>query len=61
MMPHLIESPEEWTCGHVATAVCADCYKILVQRANELQAECDRLMDLVQQYEIRFSRLVNGA
>jgi hypothetical protein len=29
----------EWTCGHHASAMCAECYRILAQRANELAEE----------------------
>ena len=30
---------EEWTCGHVAGAMCAECYHNLAQRAHELTVE----------------------
>lgn len=30
---------EEWTCGHVASAMCAECYRLLAARANELAEE----------------------
>ena len=29
----------EWTCGHASGAVCAECYRILASRANELARE----------------------
>ena len=35
----------EWSCGHVAGAVCAECYRQLAQRANELAEENQRLRD----------------
>jgi len=35
----------EWSCGHVAGAVCSECYCDLVRRANELAAEVLRLRD----------------
>jgi hypothetical protein len=37
----------EWTCGHVAGAVCAECHRILIQRANELAEENLRLRERV--------------
>jgi hypothetical protein len=37
----------EWTCGHIAGAVCAECHRILAQRANELAVENIRLRDRV--------------
>jgi transcription elongation factor Elf1 len=37
----------DWTCGHTAGAVCAECYRLLAVKATELQAEVDRLHDLV--------------
>lgn len=52
---------EEWTCGHIATSTCAECQKILTQKLNELQAEVDRLLDLVCQHERRLSMSVAGA
>lgn len=30
---------EPWTCGHVAGAMCAECYRLLAQRAHELAEE----------------------
>jgi len=35
----------EWTCGHVAGAVCAECYRLLAQKAHELAEENQRLRD----------------
>ena len=35
----------EWTCGHVAGAVCAECHRSLCVTMNYLAAECDRLTD----------------
>lgn len=37
--------PAEWTCGHVAGAACAECYRILAWKAHQLQEEVDRLRD----------------
>lgn len=37
----------EWTCGHVGGAVCAECFRQLARKATELQAEVDRLHDLI--------------
>jgi len=37
--------PDEWTCGHVAGAMCAECYRLLAQRANALAEENERLRD----------------
>jgi hypothetical protein len=28
--------PQEWTCGHVAGAMCAECYRQLAAKAHEL-------------------------
>jgi len=33
----------EWTCGHVAGAVCAECFQELARRANQLAEENMRL------------------
>ena len=33
----------EWTCGHVGAAVCAECHRLLIVKANELQAKVDEL------------------
>lgn len=38
-------SEAEWTCGHVAGAVCAECYRILAAKANELAEENIRLRE----------------
>jgi len=35
----------QWTCGHVAGAVCAECYRLLAQKAHELAEENQRLRD----------------
>ena len=35
----------EWTCGHVAGTVCAECYRILAARAHEMQELIWRLRD----------------
>jgi len=37
---------EEWTCGHVAGAMCQECYRLLAQRAHELAEENLRLKTL---------------
>jgi hypothetical protein len=34
----------EWTCGHAGGAVCAECHRQLILRANELAAENLRLL-----------------
>jgi len=33
----------EWTCGHVAGAVCAQCYRELANAAHQLAEENERL------------------
>jgi len=35
----------QWTCGHVAGAMCAECYRLLAQKAHELAEENSRLRD----------------
>jgi len=35
----------EWTCGHVAGAVCGECYRLLAQRANQLAQEHMQALD----------------
>jgi hypothetical protein len=55
MNVELDEIHEQWSCGHIATSVCAECQKILIQKLNSLTAEVDRLEDLVAQYEIIIS------
>lgn len=30
---------DEWTCGHVAGSVCAECHRQLIVKANALAAE----------------------
>lgn len=29
----------EWTCGHVGSAMCAECYRILASKAHDLAEE----------------------
>jgi DNA-binding transcriptional regulator PaaX len=43
----------EWTCGHVAGAMCAECYRILAERAHELAEENQRLRDNIAQDQQR--------
>lgn len=38
----------EWSCGHTGGAVCAECYRILARKANELAAENLRLRDSLE-------------
>lgn len=38
----------EWTCGHVGGAVCAECYRLLLARANELAAENERMRESLE-------------
>jgi hypothetical protein len=35
-----------WTCGHNASAVCAECHRLLILRANELAEQNLELRDL---------------
>jgi len=39
----------EWTCGHRGGAVCAECHRLLVAKANELQAQVDMLRETVEE------------
>lgn len=34
---------EQWICGHIATAMCAECHGELVRKANELASQRARL------------------
>ncbi len=47
----------QWTCGHVAGAMCAECYRELARRAHELSEENDRLRERLQEITgVRFVR-----
>lgn len=46
----------EWTCGHTGGAHCAECYRLLARQAYELQAEVDRLKELVNDLGIQLRR-----
>jgi|SRR5262245_9959494 len=35
----------EWTCGHVAGSMCAECYRLLAERANQLAREHMELLE----------------
>src|SRR5262245_9573805 len=35
----------EWTCGHVATCCCAECYQKLAQTANDLSEKYQLALD----------------
>jgi len=39
----------EWTCGHTAGAVCAECYRLLAQRANQLAEEHMRTLEALEE------------
>lgn len=41
--------PTPWTCGHVAGAACAECYRLLAQKTAQLQERVDKLQDEVDQ------------
>jgi len=43
----------EWTCGHVAGAVCAECYHILARCAHELAEENFALRERIDELEKR--------
>jgi septal ring factor EnvC (AmiA/AmiB activator) len=45
----------DWTCGHKAGAMCAQCYRELAHRANELAADNERLRQRIddQNQEIK--------
>lgn len=55
-----METLEEWTCGHMATSVCAECHKNLIAKMNDLVQDLDRLQDLMAQYEIKLSMLAEA-
>lgn len=38
---------EQWTCGHIATAMCLECYQELARKANHLIAENERLRAVI--------------
>ena len=45
----------EWSCGHVGGSVCAECYRLLAERANEMArqalddgAEILRLREIIR-------------
>jgi hypothetical protein len=48
----------EWTCGHKASSVCAECHNILVKRASELAAENERLIDRLQSLNIQLHSMI---
>ena len=33
------DGEEEWTCGHIAGAMCQECFRLLAVSANELAQE----------------------
>jgi len=39
----------EWTCGHVAGSVCAECHLMLIRKANDLARENMALRELVDE------------
>ena len=45
----------EWSCGHVAGSVCAECYRQLPAKAHALAEEVQRLRDAIDEHaaEIR--------
>lgn len=47
MVPGLME----WTCGHHATAVCSECYRLLAKKAHELAEENMRLRQTADEYQ----------
>ena len=44
---------EEWSCGHVAGAVCQECYRNLAVRAHELAEVNLRLRSMLEQERLR--------
>jgi len=46
------DTEAEWSCGHVAGAVCAECWRLLAQRAHELAEENQRLRDMIEDAKI---------
>jgi hypothetical protein len=49
----------EWTCGHVAGAVCAECYRQLAAKAHALAEENRRLRDEIAEASERQGRSAN--
>jgi hypothetical protein len=47
----------EWSCGHTAGAVCAECYRRLANKANELAEEVQALRDQVAECETIIQRM----
>jgi hypothetical protein len=43
--PTISNVPEEWSCGHVAGSVCAECFRLLAAKAHELAEENIRLKE----------------
>lgn len=43
--PTISNIPGEWTCGHIAGSVCAECHRILAAKAHELAEENIRLKE----------------
>jgi len=43
----------DWTCGHRAGSMCAECYRELAQNANKLAAEVTRLREQKQELQAR--------
>jgi heterodisulfide reductase subunit B len=38
---------DEWTCGHVAGGMCAECYRVLAAKAHELVEQNDQMRDRI--------------
>lgn len=47
---------DQWTCGHTAGAMCAQCYTELAAKAAALQAEVDRYETAIQMAESAFRK-----
>ena len=39
----------EWTCGHTASAMCAECYRLLARRAHKLADDNERLREQIEE------------
>lgn len=40
--------PAEWSCGHVAGAMCQECYRELAAKAHELRGRLDTIADIAE-------------
>jgi hypothetical protein len=46
----------EWSCGHVAGSMCAECFRELAAKAHVLAEECERLKGILDTIADRADR-----